>query len=181
MPYNPGNQYSQYPNNVVPQFRSPKPNSSIPDLKNPPDDTLVSIIVNGNKVEVIKGYHNLAEIELQDFWQPVDEYIYYEMMLKANTNDLDAYETISYANLVDNTDTKISFICLVPQFQSSDLPIGQQTIGFRFTGDSSWNSLGRIYMWSSNDITTGIKTIQLQNNTGKDIYVKVLASTHKFV
>lgn len=181
MPYSPGNTFAEYPANVTPQFRSPKPSSAMPDLQEIPDDSLTSIIFSGTKIQTIKGFQNLVDLELKDVWQPVDEYISYEMILKPANGNSNVFETVSYGNLVDSTDTKVTFVCIIPQFQSSGLGLGDQSLNFRFTGENTWKSLSRIYMWSANGITDGITTIELQNNTDVNIYVKILASTHKYV
>jgi hypothetical protein len=187
--------YSEnYPYNVVPQVKRPTPVGNLPDLACPPDFSSQFIIIDNNKLSVIKGYDTKTTLDLSEFFVPINEsYQIYEFVLKYD-GDFTKYVTLNYANISSSTDIK--FIMLLPQYLSTEIKDQNNWyLHYRFLDDPAWtntgiNNDGIITANSSEDETTWrhlgkilmidsskyrmIKPILLQNRLGEDITIKIM-------
>lgn len=183
-----------YPYNIVPQVRSPKPTGSNPSLRCPPDDSQQFIIMDGHNLSVIKGWEWKTNMDLKEFFIPVDNYMTYEFTLKYD-GDYTKYITLNYGNMGDPI-LGVNFVCLFPMYHKTDLEdqtkwkihwcylddpawtvTGAYNDGYDSAGSSedetTWRQLGRIMMLNGT-VDKPIRPLFLQNRTGYDLPIKLL-------
>jgi len=183
-----------YPENIIPQVRSPRPSSPLPNLKCPPDDSQQFILLDIHNLAVIRGWEWKSNIELKDFFVPISDYLLYEFNLKFDS-DYTKYVTLNYGNMGDPIEG-VLFVCIFPLYHTTELNNQSDwKIHWRYLDDPDWTETG-IYGDGYNTpnspededtwrqlgklmILNGtkekpVKPIHLQNRTGKDIPIKIL-------
>ena len=171
-------QSNNYPYSIVPQFRSPKPEGTIPMLSCPDDFSKQFIIIDQNHLVVVKGWDWKAKFDISEFFIPNESYQIYEFILKYDS-DYSKYVTIQYPN-----SETTQFICIFPMYHNT-MDFDNQhewKLYWQYYNDpsfidstnlNSWKGLGRILMLSGTD-DKPINKILLQNRTGEDITLKIL-------
>lgn len=174
----------QYPDNIVPQYRSPQPVGEYDiDLKCKPDNSLQSLIIQDSNLVVIKGWDTKATFELESFFMPCNGFSEIEILLPNLNDDTTQYHeayhgdddfiTLNYG-LLQNIEGKVPFVAIFPLYHhTKENDQTQWKINMRFQGETEWKELGRLFIWSSTK-DNGILPIELQNNMSKDVYLKVL-------
>lgn len=159
----------QYPDNIVPQIRSQKPSEPLPCLTCPPDNSLQAIIIDNKNLVVIKGWEWRSNISLNDFFQPIDNYAEYQIILPAGETT-----TLTY-NPIANASGNVNFVMLFPQYHTTNIELQSDwKMKWRTSGSSAdYNPLGRILMLSgTSDI--GVQPIEIVNTAPADVEIKIL-------
>jgi len=168
----------QYPDNVVPQVRSPKPSEPMPCLTCPPDTELQAIIFDQTNLSVIKGWEFRSNIDLKEFFQPCDNYAEYQVMLPmGNTMTLN-YGPIasSTGNATGNPTGSVNFVMMFPQYHKTNIDLQSNwKMQWRFVGSTAWNGLGRILILSGTE-DYSIAPIEVYNSSPADIEIKILVA-----
>lgn len=172
--------FQEYPYNVQPQFRSPKPSSPLPCLKCPPDNSLQAIQFSCNTIAVMRGSESKSIIDLKEFFVPNIQYSEYEYLLEVSTpvspgSDEYNYKTLSYG-LVGDADGAVTFLLIYPQYIWTELDQKDWKINYRYEGVDDWTELDRILLLS-HTANTPIPPIELQNRTSSPIILKILIGT----
>lgn len=175
----------QYPDNIVPQYRSPQPVGEFNlDLKCRPDSSLQSLIIQNSNLVVIKGWNTKAVFELNSFFVPCNNFSELEILLP-NVTDLNSTYNEAYHNtgedfitleygLLQNIEGKISFVAIFPMYhQLKENDQLKWKINMRFQGETEWRDLGRLFIWSSTK-ENGIPPIEIKNEMLEDVYLNVL-------
>lgn len=175
-----------YPFNTIPQPRTPAPSGSLPILKCPADTSLQAIIINNSDLMVVKGWQGKSKLELNDLFIPVNSFFETEVLLPqlGDSTDYnwemyhgyeDEFVTIDYGMLKDQ-EGKVKFICIYPLYiNTTEDDQLKWKLKMRFQGETEWRSLGRIFMYSTGS-DDGILPIELQNNMGVDVYLKIMVA-----
>ena len=158
----------QYPDNIVPQLRSVKPGEPMPCLTCPPDTELQSLVFEGSNIAVIKGWEYRTNIDLKNFFQPIDSYAEYQVTIPEGET-----KSISFGPMANATGS-IEFLMVFPQYQNTNIETQDDwKMKWRTTGSTAWNGLGRILLLSgTSDIK--IDPIEISNTSPADIEIKIL-------
>ena len=105
----------QYPENVVPMVRSPKPSEPLPCLTCPPNDELQAIVFDGTNLAVIRGWEWRSNIDLKEFFQPCDNYAEYQIMLPYGDT-----MTLNYGPISGPTGC-VDFLMMYPLYHQTNL------------------------------------------------------------
>lgn len=158
----------QYPDNVIPQFRSPRPGEPLPCLSCPPDEELQSIIIENSNISVIKGWEWRSNINLKDFFQPCDDYAEYQIMLPATETKVLNYGPIA------NSSGNVNFLMIFPQYHKANIDLQSNwKMKWRTVGSTAWNGLGRILMLSGTE-DFELQPIEIVNTSPEDLEIKIL-------
>jgi hypothetical protein len=173
-----------YPFNIQPQPRLPENPGSMPILKCPPDTSAQAVILDNSSLCVIKGWESKGCLPLKEFWIPVNTFQQSEQLLPMLGDGTtyhweiyhhtdDTFVTLDYGMMKD-TNGGVQFICIYPLY--ANMTLDAQTswkINWRFQGDTEWKEMGRIFMYDAGPTGT-IPPLELQNNMGEDVYLKIL-------
>lgn len=165
------NTSSEFPYNVIPQYKSPAPPpNQVPCLKCPPDNSVRAIIMECSKVSVIKGLTNEADINLKEWFVPIENYLEFEYTIPANTSSV----ALDYG--MAGISGKVKFLMIYPNYLTTSLEQSNWFIRWQFVGENSFRSLGRILILNgaTNDL---VAPINLSNPQTVDVPLKVLLAT----
>ena len=162
---------SEYPYNVIPQYRSPEQNTGpVPCLKCPPDNSIKAILLDCTKVSVVKGANTESSLDLKEWFVPITNYNEFEYVIPASTASI----SLDYG--MTAVDGKVKFILIYPQYLLTELEQINWNIQWKFTGESEFRTLGRILVLNGTD-TDRIDPITLGNPQGENIPLRILLAT----
>lgn len=157
-----------YPDRIMPQVRSPQPSEPMHCLTCPPNTELQAVIFNDTNLSVIKGWEWRSNIDLNDFFQPCENYAEYQLMIPALGT-----KTLSYGPIALTTGG-VNFLMIFPQYHQTNIEIQSDwKMRWRFVGDTTWNGLGRILMLSGTE-DYEIRPIEIENTAPADVELKIL-------
>jgi len=159
---------AQFPDNVIPQYRSSQPTGPSPCLQCPPDDSLEAVLFDKTSLAVIRGFEWKAFVDLKDFFQPCDNFASYEIMIPK-----DDTVTLNYGPAADS-DGNVLFLMVFPQYQKTS--VSDQTMWnmtWKNVGATADNGLGRLLILNGTaDLPIG--PIEIQNLVSDTLEVKIL-------
>jgi len=168
----------QYPNNVIPQLRSPKPSEPLPCLTCPPNDELQAIIIESSNLSVIRGWEWRSNIDMKEFFHPCDNYAEYQVVLPAGNTMSLSYGPIgtSTGNSTGNPTGSVNFVMLFPQYHQTNIDLQSDwKMKWKASGSTAWQGLGRILMLSGTE-DFSIPPLDIENTSPADVEIKILVA-----
>lgn len=161
-----------YPSNVVPQFQSSNSAKKKTCLTCPPDMSVQAIIFEGTELVIMKGWERKSNIDLREFFSPLDNFLEYQVTLKPM--DDDKWTKISYG-MIGGDDNTITFLAILPLWNYTTIDPIYYRLNWRFVNQNTneYNSLSKLLILNAPE-SNQIQEIELQNPTASDITIKIL-------
>ena len=158
-----------FPYNVRPHFRKFVDDGGSPNLLNPPDYSIQSILIKDSNICISQGWETKNILPLNNFFIPVENYIQLEVNLPAHNSS--EFLQIDYTNL--NGATGVNYLIMQPKFLNlQNLDQDMWKVDYKFINEVDYRSMGSLLFLTS--VKQDIQPIQIKNNCTENLQCTII-------